>query len=253
MSGGKSVTFVEPTLILKMELSIAIMAVGLILVPVLSYIEAPYGKFYRSGFGLQVDGKLGWLIFECVPWIMFLKSLHLQGIKSYFVFCWMVHYLHRSLVYTWLAPSMKPTAITAVLGAVAFNIANGYNNTEWIQQHEYANWHTDLRCICGSLLFWSGMYINIKSDYMLFELKKQQRGYQIPRGLFYNYVSCPNYLGEIIEWTGWAVMTWSWSGVAFLVFTCANLIPRASKTHQWYVQKFANYPKHRKAVIPFLY
>jgi protein-S-isoprenylcysteine O-methyltransferase Ste14 len=236
-----------------MDLSLAIIVVGLVLVPILSLIEAPYGKFYRSGFGLQVDGKVGWLIFECVPWLMFLNSLHLQGIKSYFVFCWMVHYIHRSIIYTWLAPSMKPTAITAVLGAIVFNIANGYNNAEWIGQHEYPNWFTDWRCIAGSLLFWFGLFINVKSDYMLFDLKRLQKGYQIPRGFLYNYVSCPNYFGEIMEWAGWALMTWSWSGVAFLVFTSTNLIPRAYKTHQWYQQKFADYPKSRNVVIPYIY
>ncbi|CAA0836315.1 Steroid 5-alpha-reductase DET2 [Striga hermonthica] len=68
------------------------------------------------------------------------------------------------------------------------------------------------------------------------------------------WVSCPNYLGEIVEWLGWAVMTWSWAGLGFFVYTCANLVPRAEQNHRWYLEKFGeDYPSNRKAVIPFVY
>ena len=65
-------------------------------------------------------------------------------------------------------------------------------------------------------------------------------------------MSCPNYLGEIIEWVGWAVATWSLAGLSFAVWTAANLIPRAWQHHRWYRAEFPDYPKERKAVIPFL-
>ena len=68
----------------------------------------------------------------------------------------------------------------------------------------------------------------------------------------YRHVSCPNYLGEMLEWTGWAVLTWSLAGTAFAVFTAANLVPRAMAIHRWYRDKFPDYPVERKAVIPFL-
>jgi hypothetical protein len=48
------------------------------------------------------------------------------------------------------------------------------------------------------------------------------------------------------------VATWSVAGLSFAVFTAANLIPRAVSNHRWYLQTFSDYPKDRKAVIPFL-
>jgi 3-oxo-5-alpha-steroid 4-dehydrogenase 1 len=40
--------------------------------------------------------------------------------------------------------------------------------------------------------------------------------------------------------------------LAFLVWTLANLIPRALDHHKWYRSEFPDYPSKRKAVLPFL-
>ena len=53
----------------------------------------------------------------------------------------------------------------------------------------------------------------------------------------------PNYLGEIVEWTGWALATWSLAGLAFAVYTAANLAPRAVANHDWYLSTFDDYPR----------
>ena len=76
--------------------------------------------------------------------------------------------------------------------------------------------------------------------------------YRIPRGGMYRWVSCPNHLGEMLVWTGWAIATWSLAGVAFAVFTMANLLPRAFAIHRWYQVEFADYPESRRVVLPFL-
>ncbi|PON90143.1 3-oxo-5-alpha-steroid 4-dehydrogenase, C-terminal [Trema orientale] len=79
-------------------------------------------------------------------------------------------------------------------------------------------------------------------------------GYKVLRGGWFEVVSYPNYFRECVEWLGWALMTWSCAGLGFLLFTCANLVPRARANHKWYLDKFGeDYPKSRKAVIPFLY
>jgi hypothetical protein len=68
----------------------------------------------------------------------------------------------------------------------------------------------------------------------------------------YEYVSCPNYLGEMLEWCGWAIATWSLAGFAFAFYTIANIGPRALANHRWYREKFPDYPPQRKAVIPYV-
>ena len=72
----------------------------------------------------------------------------------------------------------------------------------------------------------------------------------MPHGELYRWISCPNYLGELIEWAGWAVATWSLPGLGFAVWTAANLVPRARANHRWYRSHFADYPNERKALIP---
>ena len=114
-----------------------------------------------------------------------------------------------------------------------------------------AAWITDPRLILGVALFFVGYYVNRRSDAMLAALRKPgESGYKIPRGWLYEWVSCPNYLGEIMVWCGWALATWSSAGAVFLLWTLANLLPRALSNHQWYRQTFDNYPAHRKAVFP---
>ncbi len=75
----------------------------------------------------------------------------------------------------------------------------------------------------------------------------------MPRGGLYAFISCPNYFGEIVEWTGWAIATWSVAGASFALWTAANLIPRARAHHRWYREQFADYPAERRAVLPFFY
>ncbi|MHA1777308.1 MAG: 3-oxo-5-alpha-steroid 4-dehydrogenase, partial [Promethearchaeota archaeon] len=107
--------------------------------------------------------------------------------------------------------------------------------------------------IIGTIIWICGFIINIYSDYILRNLREPgENGYKIPYGGLFRFVSCPNYLGEILEWIGWAVLTWSISGLVFALWTIANLIPRAISHHRWYHQHFEEYPQNRKAIIPFI-
>jgi steroid 5-alpha reductase family enzyme len=105
----------------------------------------------------------------------------------------------------------------------------------------------------GIILFTTGFTINKIADYKLRDLRKRsQEQYTIPRGWLFEYTSSPHYFGEIIEWGGWALITWSLPGLAFFVFTFANLFPRAISSHKWYKKNFPDYPPKRKAMIPFI-
>ncbi|CAJ0919556.1 unnamed protein product [Ranitomeya imitator] len=104
------------------------------------------------------------------------------------------------------------------------------------------------------VLFICGMVVNIHSDYILRNLREPgETGYKIPRGGLFEYVSGANFFGEIVEWSGFAIAGWSIPGAAFAVFTFLVLLSRAQQHHQWYIEKFEDYPKSRKIVIPFTY
>ena len=107
--------------------------------------------------------------------------------------------------------------------------------------------------LAGIALFAAGFLIHSSSDNILRSLRKPgETGYSIPQGGMFRFISCPNYFGEIIEWVGWALLTWSVAGLAFATFTFANLFPRAIAHHRWYRGEFTDYPSERKAIIPFI-
>ena len=168
---------------------------------------------------------------------------------------WTGHYIHRS--WGWPARARitgKKMPISLILFAIGFNGINSWINAEWMfsLHHPYPiDWLTSPQFIIGIILFITGMGINIKSDNMLFDLRKNgTTEYQIPHGELFQWVSCPNYLGELLEWWGWALATWSLAGVSFAVWGVANLVPRARANHKWYQENFEDYPVDRKALIP---
>ena len=71
----------------------------------------------------------------------------------------------------------------------------------------------------------------------------------------FRYVTSANYFGEIVEWTGFAILTWSLSGAVFAVWTFANLVPRANTIYNKYSGMFGDEMRklHLKRVIPFIY
>jgi 3-oxo-5-alpha-steroid 4-dehydrogenase 1 len=110
------------------------------------------------------------------------------------------------------------------------------------------------RFIAGTGLFFVGMGINWGSDYTLIRLRgRGDTGYKVPTSGLFRYISSPNLFGEIVEWFGYAVLTWSLPALAFLVWTCANLIPRAAANHRWYRRQFPDYPARRRRLVPFLW
>ncbi len=106
----------------------------------------------------------------------------------------------------------------------------------------------------GVVLFLAGFAVNQHSDAILRRLRAPgDTGYRIPRGGGFGLVSCPNYSGELVEWLGWAILTWSPAGLVFFLWTAANLVPRARSHHRWYHEHFPDYPLERTSVVPFLY
>ena len=139
--------------------------------------------------------------------------------------------------------------------AILFNLLNNWVNARQVSAlGDYpASWLSSPRFLVGCALFLGGFALNVASDRALRNLRAPgETGYKIPRGGAFELVTAPNYLGEIVEWTGWAIATWSPAGLAFAVYTFANLAPRAITHHRWYRERFPDYPRGRRALLPFL-
>ena len=229
----------------------------------LFFFTAPYGRHSRSRWGSTIENKTGWLVMETPAPLMFaVLFLFSQNAISIAVIIllvmWEAHYIHRAFIYPFsLRSQTRRMPVVVVVLAFVFNIMNGYLNGRYIftLSEGYTNdWLLDARFIIGLVLFIAGFVINRHADLALRKLREPgESDYKIPYGGMYNLISCPNYFGEILTWTGWAVATWSLPGLAFAVWTAANLVPRARAHHSWYHEHFANYPQERKALVPLLW
>jgi hypothetical protein len=230
---------------------------------ILLFIKAPYGRHFKEGFGFVIPSRYAWIIMESFAFFIFgiIILLNFKNIGFYGLFfasLWELHYFYRTFIYPFLLTRpQKPFPFLIVVFGIIFNVINGCTNgLFFVENGNYylgEKWILDFRFIIGISFFIIGFFIHFNSDKIIRTLKKKNSNeYFIPNKGLFRIISCPNYLGEIIEWSGFALATWSLAAFAFALFTFANLFPRALSNHKWYKNKFPEYPKNRKAIIPFL-
>lgn len=142
-----------------------------------------------------------------------------------------------------------------------FNTLNGIMQGGWLfyispEDRYSSSWLLSWQFITGAAIFIIGFIINIQSDSIIRNLRKPgDTRHYLPKGGVYNYVTSANYFGEILEWTGFAILTWSWAGAVFAWWTVANLVPRANTIYKRYKVEFKEQMmgKNLKRVIPFIY
>jgi protein-S-isoprenylcysteine O-methyltransferase Ste14 len=243
-------------------LVIALFALAPLTVLALRFVVAPYGRHARRGFGPTLPDRLGWFLMES-PALFGFAFVYSQGRMrmnpgSLALLClWLLHYGQRTLIYPLRLRSRGKRMPLLIAGsAICFNLLNLSVNAPAISGSASfdSSWLRDPRFLLGAALFLAGFAANLDADRRLFALRPPgETGYRIPHGGLFEYVSCPNYLAEIVEWTGWAIATWSWAGTAFALYTAANLAPRAAANHAWYRARFSDYPPARRALVPFLW
>jgi len=226
----------------------------------LLWVRAPYGRHARPGWGPVIPARVGWVVMEAPAFFGFL-GWYLSGAQATepaAMLCaalFLAHYLHRSFIFPFRIAADGKTMPAMVAGlAVLFNLLNGF--VQGAAVGGQIGWQPgelgSPRLVVGVVLFLVGMGINLWADTALIKLRATGDGYQIPRGGLYEWISCPNYFGEILEWCGWALATGSLAGVAFAVYTAANIGPRAIDHHRWYRERFPDYPPERRALIPWV-
>ncbi|XP_021074179.1 3-oxo-5-alpha-steroid 4-dehydrogenase 2 [Mus pahari] len=224
---------------------------------------ASYGKHSKSvSSGVPLlPARIAWFLQELPSFVVSVGMLAWQP-RSLFgppgnvlLGLFSAHYFHRTFIYSLLTRG-RPLSAVIFLRATAFCIGNGLLQAYYLVYcAEYPEeWYTDVRFSVGVFLFVLGMGINIHSDCMLRQLRKPGEViYRIPRGGLFTYVSGANFLGEIIEWMGYALATWSVPAFAFAFFTLCFLGMQAFYHHRFYLKMFKDYPKSRKALIPFIF
>ncbi|XP_066481109.1 3-oxo-5-alpha-steroid 4-dehydrogenase 1 [Tiliqua scincoides] len=227
------------------------------------FVGIPYGRYYSAAFGFVVPARLAWLVQELPA---FLVPLHLAlcsgGARMHawpnriLLGLFLIHYTYRALIFPFLIRGGKPTPASLFLLAFLFCSFNGYLQGRPLSNYTVfpAYWIKDARFVIGTAMWLSGLLINIQSDDILRNLRKPgETGYKIPRGGMFEYVTGANYFGEIVEWFGFALASCTLQSAAFAFSTLLILGRRAQQHHAWYLNKFEDYPRSRKILIPFLY
>jgi len=241
-------------------------AAAVIVFVVLFFVDAGYGKFTSSKWGYAIPNKLGWVLMETPVVVILLLFWAFSDrttllVPVLFLLFMSIHYIHRAFIFPFLLRGKSKMPLSIMFMGVFFNIANAFMQGYWIfyrsPQDMYSNeWLQTPMFIIGTCLFFTGLIINMDSDKRIRNLRKPgDTKHYLPHGGMYNYVTSANYFGELIEWTGFAIATWSMAGWVFVIWSFANLVPRANAIYKNYNQQFAEEMKGKrlKRVFPFVY
>ena len=237
---------------------------GLFVFVTLYFVDAGYGKFRSNKWGYSINNKLGWVLMECpalIPIAYTIVALTPSALAILFMSLYALHYVYRSFIFPALLKgnSKMPLAITA-MGAT-FNFTNStllcasvvaFPKESYTDICSYAgNWNFWL----GIVLFFMGMYTHMKADHTIRNLRKPgDTNHYLPKGGLFDYVTSANYFGELLEWTGFAILLSNPAAWMFVWWTAANLVPRAHAINKKYRAEFGNEQVgKRKRVIPFIY
>lgn len=222
-------------------------------------ITAPYGRHQRAGWGPRLPARVGWVVME-LPAVAVPVACAWVGTGSpgawVLLGAWLLHYVHRAVVYP-LRMRMGGKDIPASIVAMGL----GTNVViDWLVFRDAFTLRPGQvggsvpALLVGGALFFAGHAVNMHSDEVLRRLRGPgETGYRVPTGGAFRWVSSPNYLGEIVEWVGFAVMAQSPAAWAFAAWTASNLVPRGLSHHRWYRETFPDYPPKRRAIVPWLW
>lgn len=232
----------------------------------LYHVRAGYGLLRDGHWGPQIGNRWGWFLMESPVFFTMLvfwlcSPRRFDAVPLIFLCLFQLHYFNRSFIYPMLLIGRSKMPLGIIVMGVVFNLLNAAMQGLWIfylaPEGRYSiDWLTTPQFIIGVVVFFAGMVINMHSDHIIRHLRKPgDTGHYLPKGGMFRYVSSANYFGEILEWTGFAILTWSAAGAVFAIWTFANLVPRADAIYQRYAEMFGEEFRkaHLKRVIPFIY
>ena len=240
-------------------------ALAIVVFIALHYVEAGYGYLFNPKFGPAVSSRTGWMVMEApvfivmiILWLASERAFDAAPLVLFALFeC---HYLQRAFIFPLLLRGQSKMPLGIILMGAFFNVLNALMQGGWIfhvaPEGYYDGWFSHPCLYIGGAIFIAGMAINLHSDHIIRHLRKPgDTRHYIPKGGMFRYVSSANYFGELLEWIGFAIASWSWAGAVFALWTFANLAPRAASLYKRYEQEFGEEftSLHRKRIIPFIY
>lgn len=244
---------------------IVMSVLGLAVFVALQFFEAGYGYLFDRRYGPPIPNRAGWVLMEspvfilmAVLWAASDRMWQAGPLVLFALF--EIHYLQRAFIFPLLMRGRSRMPLGIVVMGMTFNTLNALMQGGWIfyiaPPDYYAGWFSQPYIYLGGAIFIAGMAVNLHSDHIIRHLRRPgDTRHYIPRGGMFRYVSSANYFGELLEWTGFAVASWSWAGAVFAWWTFCNLAPRAASLRKRYEREFGEEFTRlgRKRIIPFIY
>ena len=250
----------------------AMVVMAIIVYIALFYFKAGYGYLSSSNWGPKISNRIAWILMEAPAFLFLLyhtldfagsgaetgnSKIVLYTMAGFFL----LHYFQRSFIFPFLMRGMSKMPIAIMVMGMTFNTLNSYFIGAWLYRYApegmyTTEWFSSPQFIIGSVIFFTGMLINLDSDNVIRHLRKPgDTKHYIPKKHLYKYVTSANYFGELTEWVGYAILTWSPAGLLFAIWTFANLAPRAKSLTEKYEAEFGDEYKelNKKHLIPFIW
>jgi len=250
----------------------AMAAMGVLVFICLFYFKAGYGYLSTSNWGPKISNKVAWVLMEAPSFCFLLyytlryafsgaEAENCNAVLYVIAGFFLLHYFQRSFIFPLLlrGKSKMPIAIMAM--GMIFNTINSWFIGTWLFDVAPAGYYTiawlwSPQFIIGAIIFAVGMFINLQSDHIIRHLRKPgDTKHYIPKKGMYKYVTSANYFGEITEWIGFAILSWSPCGVLFAFWSFCNLGPRSKSLTEKYIAEFGEEYKslNKKNLIPFIW
>ena len=222
--------------------------------------QLPYSKFRGAG---KINSRAGMFIIYFLPILTYLWYFFQGGApQSMYHLVLLVAFLFlfgkRCLEVLFLQRYSGGIGLTALILITFFYSAIAYMASIWQNIYTPATVGSTTiylsTLLPGLLIFLAGMWINFYHHLLLARLRKgDNKEYTIPRGGLFRYVTCPHYLGEIIAWLGYAIMSKHLAVYGLVFIIICYLSARSFRTRIWYRNTFPDYPADRKALLPFIF
>ncbi len=186
-------------------------------------VKAGYGILFDKSWGITLSNKWAWMIMEapvfiamCWFWMMSPRKWDLVPFIFFLLF--QIHYLQRAFIFPWLIKGKSRMPLLIMFTGIVFNLANAFIQGQWIfflapTSMYTQSWIRDPRFLLGTALFLAGLIINIQSDGIIRNLRKDgDSNHYLPEKGLFRYV-----------WNGW-VLPYS-PGLSADSFSSSGLLP----------------------------
>lgn len=218
------------------------------------YIGRQPSSYNKAHTGVVLPARLGMAILYSAP-ILALFFAAKDYLRNASLVQWTVigavslHFVKRILESLFLHRYSRPASLSATL-VVAFL----YSTAAYIigRMNETPVPAPDGWFVTGVAFFFLGSAGNFYHHKLLADLRRDSPGYFVPKGGLFEFTACPHYLFEIFTWLGFAILSRHLAVWMILLFVIAYLTALSLRALEWYRAEFPDFPKNRKAILPFI-